>query len=534
MKKIFIISIFAACFNAAFTQMTTTVLPPLQVAQTLVGSGVTISNVVYTGDPNALGIFSINGPTNLGMNQGVVMTTGTVLNNGNGPHGPNNSTGSGEDNGQPGDPYLTSIAGANTFNRAILEFDFIPVGDTVKFEYVFGTEEYMEWITGGFADVFAFVLSGVTTPLSPVNIALIPNTSTPVTALNVNANVNPQYYVDNENPPGQTVQYDGFTTVLTAKHHVICGETYHLKMMIADALDGVVDAGVFIKAGSLSSNSISITAASVTGGSTIAEGCGAAVFTFTRPDTTGNFWINFNVGGTATPGSDYSPVPDSIMIPSGQNSTTLLINAFTDGVPEGQETVTFFIIYNNGCGNDTVQATIYIDNVEPITLTVGPGAEICTANGESAPLSVTATGGYGPYTYVWSNNAGTTPNVTVSPATTTSYTVTVTDTCNNSTTSAPIEIVVLCDMLIPNVFSPNEDGVNDAFFIINLEQWPGTKVEIYNRWGSLVYMKENYQNDWKGTHYKSGAKLADGVYYYVVTEPGGKQGPFNGTVTIFR
>jgi len=168
--------------------------------------------------------------------------------------GPNNATGSGVDNAEPGDPYLTTVAGTQTYNAAILEFDFTPVGDTVKFNYVFGTEEYMEWITGGFADVFAFVLSGVTTVLPAVNIATLPITGQPVTALNVNANINSQYYVDNETVPGQTLQYDGFTVVLTAQHPVICGETYHIKIMIADAIDGAVDAGVFLEAGSFNSN----------------------------------------------------------------------------------------------------------------------------------------------------------------------------------------------------------------------------------------------------------------------------------------
>ncbi|MFZ5555076.1 MAG: choice-of-anchor L domain-containing protein [Bacteroidota bacterium] len=536
MRKLLLFTGVCCITTAGFAQMTTTTgMTPLQYVQNvLLGGGVTVSNVTYTGYANAIGEFSITGPTNLGMSNGLVMTTGTAMSNdptygaNMGPHGPNNAPGAGADNMQPGDPYLTGLAGTQTFNAAILEFDFMPVGDTVKFNYVFGTEEYMEWISGGFADVFAFVLSGVSTPLSPVNIAQIPSTGQPVTALNVNANVNPQYYVDNETPPGQTVQYDGFTVVLEAKHAVICGETYHIKIMIADAIDGAVDAGVFLEAGSFGSEGVNITAASITGGTTIAEGCGTAIFTFERPDTTGNFVFNFDIGGTATMGTDYTSVPDSVIISQGQTSTSITVDAFTDALNEGQETITFFIIYQNGCGNDTVQATIYIDNVEPLVLQTSPPAEICTDAGESASLSVTATGGYGPYSYVWDNGAGNNSTATVSPPNTTYYTVTVSDTCGNSVTSSPIEVLVQCDIIVPNVFSPNGDGVNDFFEVLYLDDYPNSKLVVYNRWGKIIYENANYQNNWNAKD------VAEGTYYFILTPSDPEQGERHGHVTILR
>jgi len=537
MKKIALLSLLATCFLTSKAQMTTTTgMTALQYVQNvLLGGGVTVSNVTYTGYNNAIGEFNIAGATNLGMTNGLVLTTGSVLANDplgfgggtDGPHGPNNSTGAGIDNNQPGDTYLTSIAGANTFNRAILEFDFIPVGDTVKFNYVFGTEEYMEYVTGGYADVFAFVLSGVTTPLPAINIAQIPGTGQPVTALTVNANSNAQYYVDNETPQGQTVQYDGFTVVLTAQHAVICGETYHIRIMIADALDGAVDAGVFLEAGSFGSSGVSITASSVTGGSTIAEGCGTAIFTFERPDATGDFTINFDIGGTATPGIDYTAVPDSIIIPAGQTTGSISVDAFTDILVEGQETITFYIIYQNGCGNDTVQATIYIDNVEPIQIVASATEEICTDALEFALLASNATGGYGPLTYIWDNGGGFGDSVMVAPPETTTYTVTVTDTCGNSET-ASVTVIVNCDIIVPNVFTPNGDGINDFFIVKYLDDYPNSRLVVYNRWGKMVYENSNYQNNWDGDG------VADGTYYFIVTPSDPEQEEQHGHMTILR
>ncbi len=70
---------------------------------------------------------------------------------------------------------------------------------------------------------------------------------------NVNLNFNPVYYVDNENPPGIMIQYDGYTTPLFAMMLVVPGQTYHIKIVIADGSDGILDSGVFLEAYSFSS-----------------------------------------------------------------------------------------------------------------------------------------------------------------------------------------------------------------------------------------------------------------------------------------
>ncbi|HET6992677.1 MAG TPA: choice-of-anchor L domain-containing protein, partial [Bacteroidia bacterium] len=332
-------------FGSMKAQLTTSnALTPTQlVQQVLLGPGITASNITYTGYANAIGWFhnGNSGSPGLGIDSGVVMTNGTILANdptygpGNGPQGPNNSPGAGVDNGQPGDPYLTTVAGVQTFNACVLEFDFVAQSDSVKFNYVFGTDEYMEYVSGGYADVFAFVLSGVTTTLAPTNIALIPSTTTPVTALNVNANVNSQYYVDNENPPGTTAQYDGFTVVLTAKYPILCGETYHIKLACADAQDGIVDGGVFLQAGSFTTGQVDLSTQISYGSnndSTLYEGCGQACVILARQ---GNLalqdTVQLTVGGTATNGVDYIPaIPSQVIFQPGQDSIVLCLQAIQD------------------------------------------------------------------------------------------------------------------------------------------------------------------------------------------------------------
>ena len=262
MKKITltVILLFSLLANAQLNVNNTLYSPADLVLSKLIGAGVSVSNVRYNNSiPNALinnnqvGFYSTGvTPTNLGLTSGMIMTNGSAT----GAIGPNNAGGNTTPSNTPmnGDPDLSQIAALSINNICIIEFDFIPLGPEVKFEYVFGSEEYPEYVGSAFNDVFGFFLSGpgITGPFSngAKNIALIPNSTTPISINNVNAGSNSAYYVSNAG--GATIQYDGFTTVLTAKSEVQCGQTYHIKLALADVGDSAFDSGVFFKEGSFS------------------------------------------------------------------------------------------------------------------------------------------------------------------------------------------------------------------------------------------------------------------------------------------
>ncbi len=529
MKKILLSIVFLFTINSGFAQLTVNgSLTPLQLVQSiLIGNGVSVSNVTYTGAPAAIGSF--NGTaSNIGIASGILLTTGTIAN----VIGPNNVSNMSTPNSTGGDIDLSQIALDATEDAAVLEFDFVPASDTLRFNFVFGSEEYLEWVGSGFNDVFGFFISGpgITGPYSnnSQNIALIPGTTTPVSIDNVNDVQNASYYYDNvtPTPPATAIQYDGFTTPLTAQAIVQCGETYHIKLAIAG--DPTLDSGVFLEAGSFGTSGIQITAtASASGDSTIVEGCGSAVFTFFRPDTSSAFTINFNIQGTAIPGLDYNQIPDSIVIPQGQFSEQLFVDAFVDGIPDSIETITITIDFISGCGGDTLYATIFIQSVDSIKVVKGEDYNICTPD-ETATLKATATGGSGPLTFTWSNDAGVGDSVVVVPLETTKYFVTVTDTCGNFAYSDSIEVVVQCDVIVPNIFTPNGDGFNDTFFVGNLDQYPGSGIKIYNRWGRKVHDSDDYKNDWDGE------KVAEGTYFYVLSVSDPEQGEKRGHVTILK
>lgn len=210
------------------------------LANAIVGSGITVSNVTYTGATAASGFFSGGLASGLGIDTGILLTSGTA----SGAVGPNNSGGFTGNNGQPGDADLNGlIPGYSTHDATVLAFDFTTAGGDLFFNYVFGSEEYNEWVGSSFNDVFGFFLNGV-------NIALLPGTTTPVSINNVNLGANATFYKNN---PGLfNLQYDGLTTVLQAQVLGLGAGTHSIKLALADAGDFILDSGVFIQGGSFS------------------------------------------------------------------------------------------------------------------------------------------------------------------------------------------------------------------------------------------------------------------------------------------
>jgi hypothetical protein len=209
------------------------------MATSLAGTGVTIQNVTYTGSNQASGIFT-NGTTTVGFNDGIILSSGKAAD----VVGPNTSAGTTTILGVSGDAQLTTLAGFNTYDASILTFDIIPNASTVYFQYVFGSEEYPEYVGTSFNDVFAFWVNGV-------NCAVVGTPPQPVTINTINEGMNASLFRVNYSTPGPIdLEPDGLTTVLTCVAAVTPNVVNTVKLAIADAGDDVLDSWVFIKAGS--------------------------------------------------------------------------------------------------------------------------------------------------------------------------------------------------------------------------------------------------------------------------------------------
>jgi gliding motility-associated-like protein len=393
----------------------------------------TVSNVSFTGATSAIGEFDATN-TILAINGGVLISSGNAVD----AVGPNNSGSSGTDLNQAGDALLTAIAGVTTFDAAILEFDFIPTSDTVKFNYCFGSEEYLEFVNAGVNDAFGFFISGPNPSGGNYvnhNIALIPGTTTPVTIDDVNNISNSAYYINNGdgstapfNGSNTYIQYDGYTVPLTAIAPVIPCQTYHIRLAIADGGDGVWDSGVFLEANSFTTNSIDVHISYTSQVDTVGiEGCNDVVLGFKIPNITPvNLPINFTLSGTATNITDYSLTPSNLVIPAGSDSVTLILSPIFDGITEGVETV-IFDVQTSACSNDTFQ--LYIEDNDNLSITTSGDTTICDSG--IVTLWANGSGGYQPFNYLWSTG-DTSSQITPISNTTTIYYVTVTEQCGQT------------------------------------------------------------------------------------------------------
>lgn len=419
--------------------------PAQLVNNVLVGSGVVVTNIKFnTSVPlaNALqtqcGYFTA-GTSSFPISEGFIMGTGNMIM----ALGPNtmasatNNTGVAPD---PNDPDLDAISTAVMNNEAILEFDFVPAGDSVVFNYIFASEEYPEFSPSSFNDAFGFFISGPgisgTFSGGAINIAQLPSPVIPVTINNVNPTTNSSYYVSNAG--GTSTQFDGYTVVLQAGAAVQCGETYHIKLAIADAGDQAYESAVFLEANSFSSNGVNVQIASATGSAAITEACDSAIVTFVRPSdqAVGPLTITYGVGGTATNGTDYPFLPGTITFPAGVDTVQFYVTPSMDGLTEGTETVTLSVSIVNSCG-DTIVTNATIEIVDPIPFNVVPDDIVIDCPTATVNITANPSAGVPSFTYDWGiYGTGPSANVPGNIVGTTSYNVEITDACGTTATGS--------------------------------------------------------------------------------------------------
>lgn len=234
--------------------------------QSLVGSGVTISNITVNGTPShSYGFFTNGNPASvykgLGINEGVILTTGKISDAvGSNVNSPEKTV----ENGTGGEPLLDNLGLGTTMDACVISFDIVPQGNSISLKYVFASEEYPNYVDDQYNDVMGIFISGP--GIAGVqNISLVPGTSSPVCVNNVNEGYSTECdsntgtgcmncaYFEN-NCFGKVHQYDGFTKVLraTASNLTRC-ETYRMTIAIADVEDMLLDSALFIEKKSITS-----------------------------------------------------------------------------------------------------------------------------------------------------------------------------------------------------------------------------------------------------------------------------------------
>ena len=382
MKKIYLYLLIAFATTLHAQIVVTPGGTALSLAQTIAGSGITISNAVLTCTSAASGPISVasgtfsngnSGAGNIGIGSGVLLTTGTasdVVNAASFNSGSSYSS-------NVSDPHLTAISTNANINTCRLEFDFVPLCTNLNVNYVFASEEYPYYVCSAYNDAFGFFISGPGIT-GTKNIATIPTTTIGVAINSINGGVTggggtiggctslaySSLYTDNTF--GTQIVYDGYTKPLVASHTVTPCQTYHLKLVIADATDTQYDSGVFLQQNGITcSNTPTITATP----NTI---CSGQSTTLT---------INSSIAGTFTwsPGASLSTTTGSVVVASPTTTTIYTVTT------------------SYGCGQLLTQTITVTVNSSPAVTVNSP--TICSGNSGTLTASQAGSGTNSFYNY---------------------------------------------------------------------------------------------------------------------------------------
>lgn len=458
--------------------------PAFLLNNVFMGGQIQAFNFAYNGSTtanvtNQVGYFT-GGGNIIGIDSGIVMSTGNVFSI------PNNGFASASFSGA-GDNDVLAVAQSVGWgtppsimrDKAVLEFDFVaPQDDSVAFEYCFGSEEWPVYPCSPYNDAFGFFISGPglngSYSNNAVNVSVVPGTtSLPVAITSIHngtgsnpCNGNPsysQYY--NNGPTSQPFTfadlnngntYGAWTDVFqTSPVHVNACDTYHVKLAICDGVDWVFDSAVFLKAKSFDFLGISVNpqpSYNPFGYDTaLYEGCGDLELFFTRVDSTyPPYTLTYQIAGNATMGVDYETVPGCSLVNGvyeceitfQQDSTSVgfSVEIYYDQLVESFETFVFIVTDSNVsmCGaSDSLELTI----VDQPQLQVSPFGSTTLDCNDSAALIGVNVSGLPPFTYSWSNNV-TDSTQYVQPNVTTAYTIQVEDGCGHQTETEVVTVGV--------------------------------------------------------------------------------------------
>ncbi|MFD2550299.1 choice-of-anchor L domain-containing protein [Bizionia sediminis] len=263
MKPIFFIlfCLFTSLTWAQNVEVDARLYTPQELIEEVLIDSECISNVVVTnavsGDFNgndlSYGYFEANNAS-FPFQNGIVLSTGRLANTA----GPNTTLSDDDAPNWNGDSDLETVLNeTNTLNATILEFEFEAIADQISFRYIFASEEYQEGNanTCQYSDLFGFLIRPVNQS-SYTNIAVVPNTNTPIKVTTVHpgipnscAPINPRYF-GSWNGPEAPINFNGQTDILTAVANVVPNTRYHVKLVIADEQNYRYDSAVYLEAGS--------------------------------------------------------------------------------------------------------------------------------------------------------------------------------------------------------------------------------------------------------------------------------------------
>ncbi len=376
------------------------------IQNVFLGNGVELTSINFQGGQGSVGLFD-NAINNIGINRGIVLSTGPVRDI---PDPACNTLTGGTSGVTVACPNLTNLAtlpvGVKLEDIALYEITFIPTSDTLRFRYVFASEEYRDdpvcgtnfqgSVCGVTNDAFGFFISGPN-PNGGVydfeNIALIPDPNNqgeflniPVTINTVNDGIDPtngsgspscdlrysQYYNQTNSSNGPI--FNGYVDVFIAEAVVVPCQEYTIKIAIGDGKDNQRDSAVFLEEKSFSTGSLNINVNNPGLNGGISEGCLPGNILISLPDATATeIPVEYEVlddptlENLAIPDVDYIAPSGDISILPGNTFTSLTLSPIDDNEEEDTEFI-YITIRRDVCNVDTLKIPLFDNSLDFVNI----------------------------------------------------------------------------------------------------------------------------------------------------------------------
>ena len=461
------------------------------------------------GSTNGIGYFEANG-SSWPFENGLIMTSGDVAN------APGPETGVLLDGtyAWPGDgdleAFIPGLNAGDTNNASIIEFEFVPVSNSMSFDFIFAAEEYGTFQCT-FTDAFAFLLTD--SAGNTANLAIVPGTDDPISVLTVRddqyngacESVNEEWFANYYGPGGlppltSPTNFIGHTEVMTASATVIPNEVYTIKLVVADDGDTIYDSAVFIDGGSFDIGQLDLGEdILVSSGNALCEGQEIVLDAGALPN---NSTIEWFMDGT---------------LMEGETGVTLTVTetAFYSAI---------ITVDNTDCSyGDDILVEFF---QSPVISTVEDAIIKCANEGYTLEVNIENSDQLNSLTYIW-----TLDGIDLQTGTENTYyldemneesgefTVTVFDDITYCWSSTTINVDFYENSYcvdLPQGLSPNGDGFNDCLILDHLEDREDIdKIEVFNRYGTKIYELNEYVDQWCGSD-QDGKVVPVGTYFYII------------------
>ena len=470
---------------------------------------VTSSTGIDFGSTNGIGYFEANG-SSWPFENGLIMTSGDVAN----AAGPESGVLVDGTYAWPGDgdleAFIPGLNAGDTNNASIIEFEFVPVSNSMSFDFIFAAEEYGTFQCT-FTDAFAFLLTDSSGNTS--NLAIVPGTDDPISVLTVRddqyngscESVNAEWFANYYGPGGlppltSPTNFIGHTEVMTATATVIPNEVYTIKLVVADDGDTIYDSAVFIDGGSFDIGQLDLGEdILVSSGNALCEGQEIVLDAGALPNNSSIDWFM-----------------DGVLL-EGETGVTLTVTetAFYSAI---------ITVDNTDCAyGDDILVEFF---QSPQIVAVEDSIIKCANEGYTLEVNIENSDQLNSLTYIWTLDGidlqtGTDNTYYLDELTeeTGEFIVTVFDDVTYCWNSITINVDFYENSYcvdLPQGLSPNGDGYNDCLILDHLEDIEDIdKIEVFNRYGTKIYEMNEYVDQWCGVD-QDGKIVPVGTYFYII------------------